>query len=405
MDTRDSNRFGRDARPVPFGDERGGRETSVRAVRAVILMEGDAEAGASPADRPTIDSTAAWSAARPEPELSARRDDFVEPAVLPAGRVEPQLAAPAAAEVVEPILLGAGPRPVEPIIAAGGGDGAIPPAGKAARKVAPKPPSRGRWKLYAAGLLAAVAIGGIAGAWATVNGVRQPPAKTAAVVHPAGGIATASLGAAPAKPAATAEEVAQLEHKLAAIGDRLAAIESRVGKPNNEVGERLERFEKDQGKRLAALTERLDKLAAQPVTEARAATPAPAAAAPVTASADQHPLVLTAPLGGQAGNDDAGPPINVGQPTAPALPTARPQALARADMVPVQPRGTGLIRDWAVRDVYRGVATLEGRYGVVEAAQGDYVPGLGRVISIGRQGREWGVMTDAGLIVGAAYDR
>jgi hypothetical protein len=42
---------------------------------------------------------------------------------------------------------------------------------------------------------------------------------------------------------------------------------------------------------------------------------------------------------------------------------------------------------------------VEGRYGVVEIAPGDLVPGLGRIQEIKRQDGRWVVVTSRGLII------
>jgi len=53
---------------------------------------------------------------------------------------------------------------------------------------------------------------------------------------------------------------------------------------------------------------------------------------------------------------------------------------------------------WAVLDVRGGTAVLEGPDGIRMAAQGDVVPGIGRIDSIVRWGNRWIVATVSGLI-------
>ena len=54
---------------------------------------------------------------------------------------------------------------------------------------------------------------------------------------------------------------------------------------------------------------------------------------------------------------------------------------------------------WLLRDVYGGVALVEGRAGGLrEVAPGEYVPGVGEIRSIERRGRGWVVVTSRGLI-------
>ena len=56
---------------------------------------------------------------------------------------------------------------------------------------------------------------------------------------------------------------------------------------------------------------------------------------------------------------------------------------------------------WVVRDVQRGTALIEGRMGVIEVDQGDFVPGLGRVDAIRKQDGRWVVVTSKGIIMPA----
>jgi len=57
-----------------------------------------------------------------------------------------------------------------------------------------------------------------------------------------------------------------------------------------------------------------------------------------------------------------------------------------------------LITNWVVRDVYGGIALLQGARGTIEVAPGEIVPGAGRVKSIERRGPGWIVITSQGLV-------
>lgn len=85
--------------------------------------------------------------------------------------------------------------------------------------------------------------------------------------------------------------------------------------------------------------------------------------------------------------------------------TASVEKVAKAD-----PETTGslskptaserVVRNWVVRDVYDGVALLEGRGGdQIEVERGARAPGAGRVRSIQRRNGEWVVVTDSGVIL------
>jgi hypothetical protein len=56
------------------------------------------------------------------------------------------------------------------------------------------------------------------------------------------------------------------------------------------------------------------------------------------------------------------------------------------------------IEGWTIREVVGGTAVLEGPGGVWRAAQGDTVPGIGRIESVVRWGSRWIVATSKGLI-------
>ncbi|MFC3693745.1 hypothetical protein [Chenggangzhangella methanolivorans] len=58
-----------------------------------------------------------------------------------------------------------------------------------------------------------------------------------------------------------------------------------------------------------------------------------------------------------------------------------------------------IVRNWTVREVTRGVALLEGRYGMIEVVRGARAPGIGRVRSIERRDGQWVVVTDRGLVI------
>jgi hypothetical protein len=57
-----------------------------------------------------------------------------------------------------------------------------------------------------------------------------------------------------------------------------------------------------------------------------------------------------------------------------------------------------LIANWVVRDVYDGIALVEGPHGSVEVIEGENIPGVGTVKSIERRGSGWIVVTSRGLV-------
>jgi hypothetical protein len=77
-------------------------------------------------------------------------------------------------------------------------------------------------------------------------------------------------------------------------------------------------------------------------------------------------------------------------------PAAAPATLPSAGGPAAAPAA---VPGWAVRDVYRGVALIQGpRRGLIEVEAGDVIPGIGRVESIRKQDGHWIVTTSRGII-------
>jgi hypothetical protein len=131
----------------------------------------------------------------------------------------------------------------------------------------------------------------------------------------------------------------------------------------------------------SALEARLDRMESQIMStlgdlSARTAA-APAAAAPAAAA----PVAPATPVLTEAAIREPEP--------ASAPPSAPPVKSARNEPVD----------GWIVREVYDGAALVEGRNRrLYEVAPGGIVPGVGRVESIERRGRNWVVLTDKGFI-------
>jgi hypothetical protein len=82
----------------------------------------------------------------------------------------------------------------------------------------------------------------------------------------------------------------------------------------------------------------------------------------------------------------------------PAAAKAEAASIAREPMVPVAETRPTTIEGWTVLEVRGGTAVLEGPDGVLTAARGDTIPGIGRIDSIVRWGNRWLVATANGLI-------
>jgi hypothetical protein len=79
---------------------------------------------------------------------------------------------------------------------------------------------------------------------------------------------------------------------------------------------------------------------------------------------------------------------------------AQPQVVAsrQTPAAPVSSEKSQSIANWVVRDVYDGIALVEGPHGAIEVIEGETIPGVGTVKSIERRGSGWIVMTSRGQL-------
>jgi hypothetical protein len=221
-----------------------------------------------------------------------------------------------------------------------------PPPGKAPPQVAPDEaaaeaagekaaPRISRFTLLAATLALAAAVGGMVGALVAYGLARPGPPPVTAGRTDLDEIQ------------ALKENVVQARVDLAALKVSVESATRSANAQFTRVGERIERVERLQGEPATKLNKAIETL------ERLSRDAAAGQSKEVTGS--------VAPQGG-----------------APAKP--------------------GSVEGWVVRDVHRGTALIEGRMGVIEVDQGDFVPGLGRVDAIRKQDGRWVVVTSKGII-------
>jgi hypothetical protein len=221
-----------------------------------------------------------------------------------------------------------------------------PPPGKARPQAAPDEaaaepagenaaPRISRFTLLAATLALAAAVGGMVGAL-VAYGLARPGAPPVT----AGRTDLDEIQA-------LKENVVQARVDLAALKVSVESATRSANAQFTRVGERIERVERLQGEPATKLNKAIETL------ERLSRDAAAGQSKEVTGS--------VAPQGG-----------------APAKP--------------------GSVEGWVVRDVHRGTALIEGRMGVIEVDQGDFVPGLGRVDAIRKQDGRWVVVTSKGII-------
>ncbi|MCJ2057046.1 hypothetical protein MKL09_10820 [Methylobacterium sp. J-048] len=162
--------------------------------------------------------------------------------------------------------------------------------------------------------------------------------------------------------------------RSSALGERLTQLDKSLNAKTAALGERFEQVEREQSGRIANLAAQLERrTAAAPVAKAE----------PTQTGSLAETRTLDAKV-----TDAKIPDAKAGEAKA-----------ADAKPKPAAPEKPPVIEGWAVRDVYDGAAILENRRRrIVEVGPGDTLPGVGRVDSVERRGREWVVVTRQGLI-------
>ena len=157
---------------------------------------------------------------------------------------------------------------------------------------------------------------------------------------------------------------AELDQSRTANAATLAQISAKVDRPDRDasprlidIASRLDKLDHDPGPKLGEIASRLDRI------EKQVSSPATTGSIP----AAPHP-----------------------QPPAPVQPVST-QAAERPKPLP--------LGSYVLRDVYDGIALVEGRNGGIrEVTPGEVLPGAGEVRSIERRGRAWIVVTSRGII-------
>ena len=273
-------------------------------------------------------------------------------------------------------------------------------------KVAPEPrpavaeaPARRRslspYAAKAAALAGAVAIGWAAGHATSAMRRAADPAEKALLAVDWHGVAS-GLQKSQADAVRMAADVQALKGTLAGLKDAVDRAKQEAAGRFAQVTERLDRTQKieqevatrvsalaervDTGPRLAQIVERLDRMEKQAVAGhvKPAATVASAAEVPLRTGSipEQKPV----------------PPSDVGRSEQANQAKTEAQAEAKPEPKPA-------IEGWVLREVYDGVALIEGRNKrLLEVAPGQSLTGIGRVEAIEKRGRSWVVVTNRGII-------
>jgi hypothetical protein len=266
-------------------------------------------------------------------------------------------------------------------------------AAPAVRTAEPPAPARRRslppYVAQAAALACALGLGWAAG-HATSASMRAPDSAQAALLSIDWKGVAAGLQKAQGDSLRTSADVQVLKNTLAGLKDTVERARQEAAGRFAQVSERLDRAQKteqemaarlaavserDAGPRLVQVIERLDRMEKQAAAQA-AAKPAAVAAVP------PEPLRT-----GSIPEAKPVPPQEVGR---------SEQAKTEAKPVPIE--------GWVLREVYDGVALIEGRNRrLYEIAAGQSLPGIGKVEAIEKRGRAWVVVTSKGIITSQAW--
>jgi len=215
-----------------------------------------------------------------------------------------------------------------------------------------------------------------------------------------GGAATPAAKVASADSAQTKATQIELSRLNKKLGDEIHALRARVDSLRSAM-------RAQSPETLRGLKADVDSLKAS-VEKTKAETEA--SIAQVTARLDhlQHEEARSVkPMEKLSRNEKLGPPAATAAIARPipqhgtpvALATPLPKGQAKPIGLAVEPKKKlRLLTDWVVRDVYEGVALIEGPYGALEVTRGETIPGAGMVEAIEHRGNGWVVITNRGML-------
>ena len=161
------------------------------------------------------------------------------------------------------------------------------------------------------------------------------------------------------------------------------AASREIGNSVTQLGARVDHIEKDQGARFDKFAERIDQATATKLND-------------IAARLDKIEKKSAAPVAAVA-------PL----PTAPAAPAkataaAKPEPSVSNETTGAIEKPKAVLRAFAIEEVRGGVALVDTVDGTRTVAEGDFLPGAGRVLRIERRQRGWAMVTTNGLILSDA---
>lgn len=264
-----------------------------------------------------------------------------------------------------------------------------------------KRPRRGRWLGY--GSWAALIIVLCGAAFAAASHFFAPPPPVLQAADPA----TPSWQVAKDDSAdmrGTASALKQELHTIEARLDSMHAVQSpedirALRKSIDGLKASLDAEKAEATTSIAQLSAKLDQLQrAEPakLTQASLEKSERAGAKPISdKAADPKAIQATLDRVARTEKTDAMTTASIPATVPQSFDSAKAQPLAMAEPQRKPPQ---YLTNWVVRDVYDGIALVEGPEGAIEVMPGDPIPGAGVVRSIERRGGGWVVVTSRGLV-------
>ncbi len=184
----------------------------------------------------------------------------------------------------------------------------------------------------------------------------------------------------------TSEEIGALKKSLDGLRASLEAEKAEADASIAQLSAKFDQLQREPAKITRASLEKGEHAEGNPAVERTIDPKAIQAALDKAARAEKPDPITTASIPAEPQGAES------------ASPRAQPLASAEPPKKPPQ-----LLTNWVVRDVYDGIALVEGPEGAFEVMPGDTIPGAGTVRSIERRAGGWIVVTSRGLVDYARY--
>ncbi len=214
------------------------------------------------------------------------------------------------------------------------------------------------------------------------------------------------------------DSLRNLKRSVETLKAEIEQVRTTDGTTLAQISTKIDKTDHDPSQKLADIVARLDRIEHEPAPKAAdAATVAPRVA-DLQSRIDRLERQVSSPVPtGSIPSTPVPVPVSVPAPVhAPAATTSVP----RAPMAAVAPKAAAAgpqladakplpsrqptLDAWVVRDVYDGMALVEGRRGGLrEIEPGEFLPGAGEIRSIERRGRDWVVLTSQGVIASRTF--